>query len=163
MTIQKKTILEQPENSYEEDDYYAVEKKRIAEEAQKARRVHEEDVQTHITAMIPYYEDADGECKKCLLTLNNVLIHRFSEAGLVYWTIFRHNPMEIREYADLIGQDMSSSDMERVIVYFNDKNEEAKNMVDIGFDADGEEDDFLGNEYADDESDEEDVDTDKDQ
>ncbi len=161
MTIQKKTILENaPVVSYEDDDYYAVERKRIAEEAQKARRIHEEDVQTHITAMIPYYEDADSECRRCLLSLNNILIHRFSEAGMVYWGIFRHAPSEIREYSDLFWEDLVPNDVERIVVYLNDKNEEAKNMVDIGFDADGEEDsDFRGDDK--DEEDESDSDEDR--
>lgn len=164
MTIQKKTLLvNDPQNSFEEDDYYAIEKKRIAEDAQKARRIHEEDVHTHITAMIPHYEDADTECRRCLLALNNILIHRFSEAGMVYWGIFRHAPSEIREYSDLFWVDLNKDDVERVIVYLNDKNEEAKNMIDIGFDADGEDEDFRGKNDEDDEENEGDLDDEKDE
>ncbi len=60
MTTRKNTsIKNSKETSIEDDDYYAVERKRIAEEAQKAHRIHEEDIQTHLTAMIPYYEDAE--------------------------------------------------------------------------------------------------------
>ena len=60
MTTRKKTSRENTqETSFEEDDYYAAERKRIAEEAQKAHRIHEEDIQTHLTAMIPYDDDAE--------------------------------------------------------------------------------------------------------
>lgn len=62
MTMQKKRPLEIPNKTrIEEDDYYAIEKKRIAEEAQKAHKIHELEVQEHITQMIPYYDEAEGE------------------------------------------------------------------------------------------------------
>jgi hypothetical protein len=60
----------------------------------------------------------------------------------MYWGIFRHNPNEIREYGDLFGGDLSSSDMNQVITFLEMKKDEAKNMVEIGFDEDGEEDDL---------------------
>jgi len=86
MTIKKKTIAETfKQTSPEDDGYYAVEKKRIAEEAQKAHRIHEEDIQTHLTAMIPYYDDADTDERRLLLLVNSLLIHRFEEVGMVYW------------------------------------------------------------------------------
>lgn len=79
MTIKKSPLQSNKDTSYEDDDYYAAERKRIAEEAQKAHRIHEEDIQTHLTAMIPYYDDAEDDERRLLLTLNNLLIHRFSE------------------------------------------------------------------------------------
>ena len=80
MTIKKKTITESPsKTSSENDDYYAVEKKRIAEEAQKAHRIHEEDIHLHLVANIPYYEDADAAVRQSLIRLNNLLLHRFDQ------------------------------------------------------------------------------------
>ena len=142
MTIKKKTIMESPEKISEDDDFYAAEKKRIAEETQKAHRIHEEDIRTHLTAMIPYYDDAEVEDRRLLLLINSLLIHRFAEVWMMYWGIFRHNPNEIREYGDLFGGDLSSSDMNQVITFLEMKKDEAKNMVEIGFDEDGEEDDL---------------------
>jgi hypothetical protein len=84
-----------------EDDYYALEKKRIAEEAQKAHKIHEKEIESHLNSVIPYYEEAEGEDARLLVLLNNLLVHRFSEVGLVYWNIFRHSPIEIRDYADM--------------------------------------------------------------
>lgn len=143
MTTRKKTSRENTqETSFEEDDYYAAERKRIAEEAQKAHRIHEEDIQTHLTAMIPYYDDAEWEDRRRLLLLNSLLIHRFEEVGMVYWGIFRHTPREIREYRDIFGNDLSESDMNRIIDFLQEKKEESENMVEMGFDEDGEEDDI---------------------
>lgn len=143
MTTRKNTsIKNSKETSFEDDDYYAVERKRIAEEAQKAHRIHEEDIQTHLTAMIPYYEDAEWEDRRRLLLLNNLLIHRFEEVGMVYWGIFRHAPGEIRDYRDLFGADLSDTDMNRIISFLSQKKEESENMVEMGFDEDGEEDDI---------------------
>lgn len=80
MTMPKKHIPESPANpSFEEDDYYALEKKRIAEETQKAHKIHELEVQSHITSMIPYYDEAEGDDRRVLLLLNNLLMNRFEE------------------------------------------------------------------------------------
>ncbi len=100
MTIKKKTIAERPVSS-SDDDYYVLEKKRIAEETQKAHKIHDLEVQTHLTAMIPYYEDAEGDDRRRLLLLNNLLVNRFEEPGMMYWNIFRNAPREIRDYADI--------------------------------------------------------------
>lgn len=61
---------------------------------------------------------------------------------MVYWGIFRHTPREILEYTDLFGADLSQSDVSNIIQFMESKKEESENMVDIGFDEDGEEDDF---------------------
>jgi len=59
MTIPKKSPESVAKSSLEvDDDYYVVEKKRIAEETQKLHRIHEEDIHLHLVAHIPYYEDA---------------------------------------------------------------------------------------------------------
>jgi hypothetical protein len=80
MTMQKKHIPESPTGSaFEEDDYYVMEKKRIAEETQKARRIHEEDIHLHLVANIPYYEDADATVRQSLVRLNNLLLHRYDQ------------------------------------------------------------------------------------
>lgn len=142
MTIKKKRLPESPQPSYENDDYYAVEKKRIAEETQKAHRIHELDVQSHLTAMIPYYDDAEIEERRLLLLVNNLLIHRFAEVGMMYWWIFRHNPVEIREYADLFAPELTDGDLQSIIRFLEVKKEESENMVEMGFDEDGEEDDL---------------------
>ncbi len=84
-----------------EDDYYALEKKRIAEEAQKAHKIHVKEVESHLNSVIPYYDEAEGEDARLLVLLNNLLVNRFEEVGLVYWNIFRHTPSEIRDYADI--------------------------------------------------------------
>jgi hypothetical protein len=96
MTMKK--TLSSPEY---EDDYYALEKKRIAEETQKAHKIHEKEVESHLNSVIPYYDEADPEEARLLVLLNNLLVHRFQEVGLVYWNIFRHTPSEIRDYADM--------------------------------------------------------------
>lgn len=141
MTIQKKSLPESVQKAFaEEDEYYAVEKKRIAEEAQKAHKIHELEVQDHITQMIPYYDDAEGDERRALLLLNNLLINRFEEPGMMYWNIFRNAPTEIRDYADLFDTDLSESDVEMIIHFLEIKKEESENMVDMGFDEDGEED-----------------------
>lgn len=143
MTTRKNTSIQNAkETSFEDDDYYAVERKRIAEEAQKAHRIHEEDIQSHLTAMIPYYDDAEWGDRRRLLLLNNLLIHRFEEVGMVYWGIFRHTPSEIRDYRDIFGADLSETDMNRIISFLSQKKEESENMVEMGFDEDGEEDDI---------------------
>jgi len=84
-----------------DDDYYVAERVRIAEEAKNAHRVHEKEVESHLNSVIPYYEDADEDEARLLVLLNNLLVNRFKEIGLVYWNIFRHAPCEIREYGDL--------------------------------------------------------------
>lgn len=143
MTMQKKHIPESlTTSSIEEDDYYAAEKKRIAEETQKAHKIHELEVQSHLTEMIPYYEEAEGDDRRILLLLNSLLINRFEEPGMMYWNIFRNAPGEVRDYADLFGSDLSEKDMNAVIHFLEMKKEEAANMVDMGFDEDGEEDDL---------------------
>jgi len=88
-------------SSVADDDYYVVERARIAEEAKKAHRIHEKEVESHLNSVIPYYEDANGEEARLLVLLNNILVNRFKEIGLVYWNIFRHAPIEIREYSDM--------------------------------------------------------------
>lgn len=141
MTIKKKTIAESPgKTSYEDDDFYAVEKKRIAEEAQKAHKIHELEVHSHLTSMIPHYEDAEGDDRRRLLHLNNLLINRFEEPGMMYWNIFRNAPSEIRDYADIFGDDFAESDQHCIIEFLEQKKREAGNMVEMGFDEDGEED-----------------------
>lgn len=126
----------------EDDDYYAVEKKRIAEETQKAHKIHELEVQSHLTAMIPYYEEAEGDDRRRLLFLNNLLINRFEEPGMMYWNIFRNAPREIRDYSDLFEGELNESDIQAIIHFLEQKKEEAANMVDMWFDEDGEEDDL---------------------
>lgn len=144
MTMPKKHIPESPKKpSLEEDDYYVVEKKRIAEETQKAHKIHELEVQSHLTAMIPYYDEAEGDDRRVLLLLNNLLINRFEEPGMMYWNIFRNAPSEIRDYADLFGDDLSEKDIRALIHFLEVKKEEQENMVDMGFDEDGEEDDVV--------------------
>gem|GEM_PF-874071 len=96
MTMQKNIRI--PEY---EDDYYAVEKKRIALEAQQAHKIHEKEIESHLNSVIPYYEEAEEEDARLLVLLNNLLVNRFAEVGLVYWNIFRHAPSEIRDYADM--------------------------------------------------------------
>lgn len=151
MTMQKKHIPESPAGSaFEEDDYYVVEKKRIAEETQKAHKIHELEVQSHLTSMIPYYDEAEGDDRRVLLLLNNLLINRFEEPGMMYWNIFRNAPSEIRDYADLFGNDLSEKDILRLIHFLEVKKEEQENMVDMGFDEDGEEDDLTPNQNDDD-------------
>ena len=134
MTI-KKTI-----QSDADDDYYACERMRIAEETQKAHKFHEIEVQSHLTQMIPYYEDAEEDDRRRLLLLNNLLINRFEEPGMMYWNIFRHSPREISDYADLFWNDFPESDQFALINFLEVRKLESENMVDMGFDEDGEED-----------------------
>jgi hypothetical protein len=144
MTMQKKHIPESvTKASFEDDDYYVIEKKRIAEETQKAHKIHELEVQSHITSMIPYYEEAEWDDRRQLLLLNNLLINRFERPGMMYWNIFRNAPMEIRDYADLFAPDLTEKDINAIIHFLETKKEEAENMVDMGFDEDGEEDDDI--------------------
>lgn len=138
----KKTDIAGNTPIYEDDDYYVVEKKRIAEEAQKAHKIHELEVQSHITAMIPYYEEAEGDDRKRLLILNNLLINRFEEPGMMYWNIFRSAPREIREYSDLFGNELGELDILAIVHFLELKKDESENMVEMGFDEDGEEDDL---------------------
>lgn len=80
MTIPKKMPESVRRASVEvDDDYYAVEKQRIAEETQKANRIHEEDIHLHLVANIPYYEDADPTVRRSLVRLNNLLLHRYDQ------------------------------------------------------------------------------------
>lgn len=117
-----------------EDDYYALEKKRIAQETQKAHKIHEKEVESHLNSVIPYYEEADGEEARLLVLLNNLLVNRFEEVGLVYWNIFRHTPSEIRDYADLFWDALDTASVERIIAFLEEKKHDAENMVDIWFD-----------------------------
>lgn len=142
MTIKKKRPESVVQSSSEDDDYYVVEKKRIAEETQKAHKIHEIEVQSHLTAMIPYYDDAEADDRRRLLLLNNLLLNRFEEPGMMYWNIFRNAPTEIRDYTDLFGDDMAESDIQSIIDFLTQKKEESENMVEMGFDEDGEEDDM---------------------
>jgi hypothetical protein len=95
MTTKKKNTPENPP----EDDYYVVEKKRIAKETQKLHRIHEEDIHLHLVANIPFYEDAPDGVRTALVRLNNVLIHRFDEPGMIYWDFFKKTPKELYDYA----------------------------------------------------------------
>lgn len=61
---------------------------------------------------------------------------------MMYWNIFRNAPSEIRDYADLFGTDLSEKDIRSLIHFLEVKKEEQENMVDMGFDEDGEEDDM---------------------
>ncbi len=117
-----------------DDDYYALEKKRIAEETQKAHKIHEKEIESHLNSVIPYYEEADGEEARLLVLLNNLLVNRFHEIGLVYWNIFRHAPNEIRDYADMFWDDLDDSSVEKIIVFLEEKKHDSENLVDIWFD-----------------------------
>ena len=144
MTMQKKHIPESlTTSSIEEDDYYAVEKKRIAEETQKAHRIHEEDSHLHLVANIPYYEDADATVRQSLIRLNNLLLHRFDQPWIIIWQFLKHEPTEIRDYAADYGDDLSQSEQDMLVSFFQKKKQEEQNMVDMGFDEDGEEDDLV--------------------
>ena len=140
MTIKKNHLPKSPNYIPVEDDYYAVEKKRIAQDAQKAHRIHEEDVHLHLVANIPYYEDAPESVRRCLVLLNNVLLHRFDQSGLIYWDFFKKTPSEIRDYAQDFGNDLPEATQKIIITYLEHKKIEEENMIDIGFDEDGEED-----------------------
>jgi hypothetical protein len=124
----------------DEDDYYAQAKKRIAEEAQKAHRIHEEDVHLHLVAHIPYYEDAWEKVRRLLVKLNNLLLHRFDQPGMIYWDFFKKTPSELSDYAPDFGTELSRDEQATIIRYLEQKKREEENMVEIGFDEDGEED-----------------------
>ncbi len=143
MTMLKNSPKNLQRATIEVDDYYAMARKRIAEETQKAHRIHEENIQTHITAMIPYYDESEGEDSRRLLLLNSLLIHRFEEPGMMYWNIFRNNPWEIEDYADLFWDELSEEDRQAIIDFLQFKKNEDNSMVDMGFDEDWEEDDFI--------------------
>ncbi len=117
-----------------DDDYYAVQKKRIAEETQNAHRIHEKEIESHLNSIIPYYEEADGEAARLLVLLNNLLVHRFAEIGLVYWNIFRHTPSEIREYADMFWDDLDIVSVEKIITFLEERKYDTEHLVDIWFD-----------------------------
>lgn len=121
-------------SSVADDDYYVVERARIAEEAKKAHRIHEKEVESHLNSVIPYYEDADGEEARLLVLLNNILVNRFKEIGLVYWNIFRHAPIEIREYSDMFWNDLSANSVEKIITFLENKKNDSANLIDIWFD-----------------------------
>ncbi len=125
-----------------DDDYYALEKKRIAEEAQKSRRIHEEDMELHLVSHIPYYEEAPHEIRRCLVHLNNLLLHRFDKPGLIYWDFFKKTPVEIRDYAPDFREDFPLYEQDMIIEYFETQKISEGEMVEMGFDEDGEEDDF---------------------
>ena len=153
MTIRKKTS---PENisAAAEDDYYVVQKKKIAEEAQKAHRIHEEDIHLHLVANIPYYEDAPEKVRRALVQLNNLLLHRFDKPGMIYWDFFKKTPTELRDYASDFGADLREEDQALIIGYLEEKKQEQETLVDIGFDEDGEEDEVVFAEEKDEESEE---------
>jgi len=69
---------------------------------------------------------------------------------MMYWNIFRNAPMEIRDYADLFASDLTEKDINAIIHFLETKKEEAANMVDMGFDEDGEEDDLQPQKEEDD-------------
>jgi hypothetical protein len=54
--------------------------------------------------------------------------------GLVYWNIFRHAPIEIRDYADMFWDALDTISVERIIAFLEEKKYDAENMVDIWFD-----------------------------
>ena len=62
---------------------------------------------------------------------------------MMYWGIFRHTPREILEYRDLFGDDLNESDMNKIITFLEQKKEESENMVEMGFDEDGEQDEDI--------------------
>ena len=159
MTIPKKMPESVRRDSIEVDDYYAVEKQRIAEETKKAHRIHEIDMQSHLTALIPYYDEAEGDDRRRLHLLNSLLVSRFEEPGMMYWNIFRNAPQEINDYADLFGADLSEEDKGAIIDFLLLKKTEAANMVDMGFDEDGEEDTIFRSWNEEDETFESDWDT----
>jgi hypothetical protein len=139
----KKSLPENTQNdAVETDDYYAVEKQRIAEETQKAHRIHEEDVHLHLVANIPYYDDADPTVRRSLVRLNNLLLHRYDQPWLIIWQFLRHEPTEIRDYAADFGDDLSQSEQDMLVSFLQEKKQEEENMVDMGFDEDGEDDDL---------------------
>lgn len=141
--IDKKSLPESAQNtSVEIDDYYAVEKQRIAQETQKAHRIHEEDVHLHLVANIPYYEDADVTVRQSLIRLNNLLLHRYDQPGIIIWQFLKHEPTEIRDYAADFGDDLSQSEQDMLVSFLQEKKQEEENMVEMGFDEDGEEDDL---------------------
>jgi hypothetical protein len=61
-------------------------------------------------------------------------VNRFKEIGLVYWNIFRHTPIEIRDYADMFWDHLDDISVERIITFLEDKNHDAEHLVDIWFD-----------------------------
>lgn len=136
MTIQKNSLPDI------DDDYYALEKKRIAAETQKAHKIYEKEIESHFNAIIPYYEEADEEEARLLILLNNLLVNRFAEVGLVYWNIFRHAPIEIREYADMFWNDLDDTSVERIITFLEAKKYDSEHLVDIWFDDQDIGDDF---------------------
>ncbi len=139
----KKSLPENTQNdAVETDDYYAVEKQRIAEETQKAHRIHEEDVHLHLVANIPYYDDADPTVRRSLVRLNNLLLHRYDQPWLIIWQFLQHEPTEIRDYAADFGDDLSESEQDMLVSFLQEKKQEEENMVDMGFDEDGEEDEL---------------------
>lgn len=143
MTIPKKMPESVWRASIEvDDDYYAVEKQRIAEETQKAHRIHEEDVHLHLVANIPYYEDADPTVRQSLVRLNNLLLHRYDQPWLIIWQFLKHEPTEIRDYAADFGDDLSLSEQDMLVSFLQEKKQEEENMVEMGFDEDGEDDDL---------------------
>lgn len=156
MTTKKKNTPENPP----EDDYYVVEKKRIAKETQKLHRIHEEDIHLHLVANIPFYEDAPDGVRTALVRLNNVLIHRFDEPGMIYWDFFKKTPKELYDYASDFDWELSEQEQTTIVTYFERKKHEEDDMVDIGFDEDGEEDDIVLIDIEDDLSSENDVEKD---
>lgn len=145
MTIPKKSPESIAKTSTEVDDYYVVAKQRIAEETQKAHRIHEEDVHLHLVANIPYYEDADASVRPALIRLNNLLLHRFDQPGLIIWDFLKKDPTEIRDYASDFGDDLSLSEQDMLVTFLQDRKREEENMVEMWFDEDGEDDDLRPN------------------
>lgn len=117
-----------------EDDYYAQERRRIAQETRHAREIQEAEINQHLTDQIPYYLDADPEIRRIMLLVNNVLVNRFEETGMVYWSIFQQKPDEIEEYDDYFQNDVSVSQRKILIHFLREKLHQKDEMVDIGFD-----------------------------
>jgi hypothetical protein len=93
-------------------------------------------------ANIPYYEDAPDDIRTALVRLNNILIHRFDEPGMIYWNFFKKTPAELHDYASDFDGELSEREQAMIVTYFERKKHEEDDMVDIGFDEDGEDDDL---------------------
>ncbi len=156
MTISKKKLPENQMTSLpEEDDYYATERQRIAQETERAKRIHKEDVHLHLVAHIPYYEDASEWLRSALVRLNNILLHRFDKPGMIIWDFLKKTPTELYDYAKDFDNDISPDDQKMIVEYLERKKQEDASMVEMGFDEDGEEDDIVIGDEDKEETDEE--------
>lgn len=131
MVMKKKIHPETVAKASIEDDYYVVEKNRIAEETQKQKRIHEEDVHLHLVANIPYYEEASDNIRRALVQLNNLLLHRFDKPGMIYWDFFKKTPKELYEYASDFSGDLGEQEQSMIVAYLERKKQEQENMVDM--------------------------------